>query len=259
MIKSGRRILSRVFPKMFPLLLALWVLLVLYPNPTSLIASVRRTVDPQIDPAAVATLADEMPETPSDIEAAVQEAIPYSYDWETHYMPWYFPTVEEVIEKGQGDCKARALVTASIMEHKGIPYRLQFSPIHVWVDYEGKQSNSLENSGTLFYEMDPESGERSLRLPSIGLRESAEAFWEGFWPPMPLARKILLPSGIGLLVSMLVVSLSVSEASGVRQTARVSESDSDKSISDRDTRISSQEPHEKVSNQGLHVYRHKVE
>ncbi len=221
-MKRRRRILFQLFPKMFPLLLVLWVLLVLYPNPTKLVASVQRTADPQIDGEAVALLADEMPENPSDIEARVREMVPYGYDWETHGMPWYFPTVEEVLDKGWGDCKARALVTASILDYKGIPYHLQFSPIHMWVDYEGKEANSRENSGALFYEMDPETGERAFGFPSIDIKESVMAFWDGFWPPMPLTRKVLLTSGMGMLFAMLLVTLWSSRAANKRRVPAAS-------------------------------------
>ncbi len=231
-MKRGKYIFLKVFPMVFPLLLLLWVLLVLYPNPVNLVVSIQRAVHPHTDPAAVASLANEMPDNPADIESAVRETFPYSYDWRAHGMPWYFPTVEEVMEKGQGDCKARALVTASILEYKGIPYRLQFSPIHMWVEYEGKESNSLENSGTLFYELDPDTGERSLQLPSISLRETARAFWNGFWPPMPLMRKILLTTGVSLLVSMLVMTLWTRRTSRVRGPEAASRPAKDKSIPD---------------------------
>jgi len=221
-MKHGRHILIKFFPKAFPLLLVLWVLLVLYPDPTKLVASVQRTAEPQVDREAVVLLADEMPENPSDIEAEVRKLVPYSYDWETHGMPWYFPTVEEVLDKGRGDCKARALVTASILDQKGIPYRLQFSPIHMWVDYEGKEANSLENSDSLFYEMDPDTGERALGFPTIDLKESIVAFWDGFWPPMPLARKVLLTGGTGMLFTMLLVTLRSSRAANKRHLSGVS-------------------------------------
>ena len=206
-MKRGRDVLFKTFPKVFPLLLILWVLLVLYPNPVNLAVSIGRAVDPGIDPAAVASLAQEVPEDPAGIELAVCEAFPYSYDWESYGMPWYFPTVQEVIEEGRGDCKARALVVASILEYKGIPYRLQFSPIHMWVEYEGKESSSLENSGALFYELDPDTGRRIVRLPGISLKEAAKASWNGFWPPMPLLRKVLITVGTSLLVTALVISI----------------------------------------------------
>ena len=128
-------------------------------------------------------------------------------------MPWYFPTVEEVLEKGEGDCKARALVLASIFELKNIPYRLNLSPIHAWVDYEGKAETSIENARVKFYQQDPETGERWFQLPEIDLREIMDSFRRGFWHPMPDGRKALLISGLLALVAARV-ALSKTRAAG---------------------------------------------
>jgi transglutaminase-like putative cysteine protease len=133
----------RVFRTCFPLLVVLWALLVLYPNPLRLAASVRRLANPGVDPVAVESLAASLPSDPAAIERAVLETLPYRYDWRVYGMPWYFPTVGEALENGEGDCKARAIVLASVLEAKGIPYRIDSSPTHVWVDYDGKVDNFL--------------------------------------------------------------------------------------------------------------------
>lgn len=198
---------GKVFSKFFPLFLALWILLVLYPNPLDLIISIKRGINPEIDPAAVETRLEleELPSDPADIETAVLQMIPYSHDWAVYGEPWYVPTVEEALDKGRGDCKARALVLASILEAKGIPYRLNWSPIHVWVDYEGKQQTSLENPDVKFYEQDPETGDRSFQFPHIPLSEVWDSFWDGFWAPMPIMRMILLILGSLLLITVRLV------------------------------------------------------
>jgi len=41
---------AATFCALFPVLVALWVLLVLYPNPLKLAASVQRLVNPRVDP-----------------------------------------------------------------------------------------------------------------------------------------------------------------------------------------------------------------
>jgi hypothetical protein len=204
-INASRRILARrVFQSYFPLLLVLWILFVLYPNPLNLPLSIERVFDPDIDPGAVEPMAGDFPSAPADIEKAVLERIPYRYDWEVYSVPWYFPTVGEVLEKGQGDCKARALVLASILELRNIPYRVNLSPIHVWVDYEGKEETSIENAKVKFYQQDPETGERWFQFPEIDLREVMDSLWEGFWLPMPDGRKALLLSGLLVLVGVRV-------------------------------------------------------
>ena len=202
MKETARPRAMRVFCLCFPLLLILWVLLVLYPNPLSLVASMRRLATPSVDAAAVESLAASLPSDPAAIEEWVLQNIPYQYDWQVYGMPWYYPTVDEVLKNGAGDCKARAIVLASILEAKGIPYEINSSPTHVWVHYDGKADTSLENAGAGFYEVDPQTGARSLDIPSISFSEVMDTTWQGFWPPMPLARKILLVSGLVILVTV---------------------------------------------------------
>jgi hypothetical protein len=195
----------RVFRRYFPLLLILWILFVLYPNPLNLIISVQRVFSPDVDPGAVKPLSEDFPSAPIAIEKAVVERIPYRYDWEVYGMPWYFPTVEKVLEKGEGDCKARALVLASIFELQNIPYRINCSPIHIWVEYEGKEETSVENARVKFYQQDPETGERFFQIPEIELKEAMDSFWQGFWHPMPDERKALLLFGLLALVAARVI------------------------------------------------------
>jgi len=192
----------RAFHRYFPLLLILWILFVLYPNPVNLIISVQRVFSPDVDTGAVEPLLGDFPSNPLAIEKAVMERIPYRYDWEVYDMPWYFPTVEKVLEKGEGDCKARALVLASIFEAENIPYRVNLSPIHVWVEYEGKEETSVENARVKFYQQDPETGEKWFQIPEIGLGEVMDSFWRGFWHPMPDSRKALLILGLLALVTV---------------------------------------------------------
>jgi hypothetical protein len=206
--KDGARRVTRaagLFCAFFPVLIVLWVLLVLYPNPLRLGASVQRLASPRVDPAAVESLADSLPSEPAAIEKAVLDSVPYSYDWEVYAMPWYFPTVDEVLKNGQGDCKARAIVLASVLEAKGIPYRINSSPTHVWVDYDGKVEDEMENSGAGFYEVDPRTGAKSLQVPKISITEVMGTSWQGFWPPMPLVRKVLFVGGLVALVALRVV------------------------------------------------------
>jgi len=203
---ARRRILGRrVFRSYFPLILILWILFVLYPNPLNLVISVPRAFNLDVDPGAVKPILNDFPSHPMAIEKAVAERIPHRYDWEVYGIPWYFPTVKEVLEKGEGDCKARALVLASIFELKHIPYRVNLSPIHVWVEYEGKEETSLENAKVKFYQRDPETGKRWFQLPEIDLREVMDSIWQSFWIPMPDGRKALLIFGLVALVAARVV------------------------------------------------------
>lgn len=195
----------RVFRRYFPLIFILWILFVLYPNPLNLIISIQRVLNLDADPNAVEFMLNDLPSDPVDIEKAVLARIPYCHDWEVYSMPWYCPTIEEVLERGEGDCKARALVLASVLEAKNISYQVHSSPIHVWVDYEDKQETSIENTQVEFYKYNPETGERQFQIPHIGLSKVMDSFWRAFWDPMPDGRKALLISGLLALVLARVI------------------------------------------------------
>ena len=60
-------------------------------------------------PDAVAALAATMPDDPRLIEQRVlDDVVPYAYDWQTAGVPWYFPTTEQALRAGSGDCESRA-------------------------------------------------------------------------------------------------------------------------------------------------------
>jgi len=198
---------KRVFRRYFPLIFILWIIFVLYPNPLNFIISLQRVFNFDADPGAVESMLNDLPSDPAAIEEAVLARIPYRHDWELYGMPWYCPTIEEVLEREprEGDCKARALVLASVLKAKNIPYQVNYSPIHVWVDYEGKQETSIENAQVNFSQRDPETGERRFQIPKISLGKVLDSFWEAFWTPMPDGRKALLISGLLALVAARVI------------------------------------------------------
>jgi len=195
----------RVFRRYFPLIFILWILFVLYPNPLNLIISIQRVFNFDADPGAVEFMLNDLPSDPVDIEETVLARIPYRHDWEVYGMPWYCPTIEQVLERGEGDCKARALVLASVLEAKNIPYQVNSSPTHTWVTYEGKQETSIENTQVEFYQYDPETGERRFQIPDIGLGRLMDYWQRQFWTPMPDGRKALLISGLSALVAARVI------------------------------------------------------
>ena len=193
---------KRVFKRFFPLWLILWILFVLYPNPTNLAISIKRVLSFDVDPNAVGSITEDLSSDPRAIEKEIIKMIPYRYDWEVYGMPWYFPTVEEVLKKGEGDCKSRAIVLASIFEIKNIPYQIDSSPIHIWVEYEGKEKTSVSNERVVFYQQDPETGERSFRIPDISPKEVIDSFFHSFLVPMPWERKAILIVGLLVLIAV---------------------------------------------------------
>lgn len=177
----------------------LWVLLVLYPNPMLLARSIPRAFDPPIDPSAVRAWADELPDDPAAIERRVlEEYVPYSVPWQTAGVPWYFPTTEEVVRERGGDCQGRMLVLASILEAKGMPYRVEASLDHIWVAYPGKRATAMENDGISL--MSERNGARTLRVPERwDWRESYRIEKDYFWDSMPAGRKLVLFAGLGVI------------------------------------------------------------
>ncbi len=173
-----------------------WVTFVLYPQPTALGKSIYRLLDPPVAPNSVGAMLETLPSQvePSEIENYILTTVPYSYDWQVFNLPWYFPTVEEVLLKGTGDCKSRFIVLASALEALDIPYELYLSPVHIWINYAGKRETGIENrDAALFY---AEEGRFLIKLPQVDLQASFDMFWEAFWVYMPETRKTTLLSGL---------------------------------------------------------------
>ncbi len=178
------------------ILLSLWVLLVLYPNPGNLAASIYRLKNPPVQREIVTAKAEQLVDySPCEVKAFVYSALPYRFDWEIYNMPWYFPTLEEALQKKHGDCKARYLLFASLLEELEIPYEKNLSLTHIWVGYEGKPENALENASESIIVVDA-SGRFKISMPQPDLARSWRNFYHGFWEAMPAHKKYLLLTGI---------------------------------------------------------------
>lgn len=179
----------------------LWIGLLLYPDPRSLLVSIRRLVHPPVDAAAVRELAATLPHDAASVEAFSQGYVRYESAWKTYGVPWYFPTVDEVLRDRAGDCQAEAVLTASILEAKGLPYTFRYSFDHVWVDYAGKQVTTLEDPATAFVSDEGKGWFASLpdRIP---IRDIVRERVRFHWDPMPVERKAGLL--IGLVAALLV-------------------------------------------------------
>jgi hypothetical protein len=177
-----------------------WVFVVLYPDPRVLARSIHNIRHVDVDPAAVQRVAATLPDDPQLIERAVLDRLaPYEYDWRVDGVPWYFPTTAEVIQDGKGDCESRAVLLASILKAKGIPYQLMMSLDHIWVQYPDKAANSIENADVSFAKW--VDGRLVVDWPAdFSLRAEIEAQLDGYWVPMPLERKLLLFGGVLLLL-----------------------------------------------------------
>jgi TM2 domain-containing membrane protein YozV len=194
---------TKVFLKCFVLFVCVWILLVLYPNPWRLATGLKRILNPHTDPAAVASIAQAMPSDPALIEKEVNRLVPYSYDWHTYGMPWYCPSVREVLQKGKGDCKAQALVFASILQAKGIPNRIRWSFQHVWVEYPSKVDTGLEKNA--LYQKNSKTGKESWHLPLTPPGGVLNELYTDFVRTMPGTRLFLMLAGLMGLIGLRVV------------------------------------------------------
>lgn len=181
--------------------LLLWTVLTLYPNPLLLGRAALQSWSPVIDAESVRRLAASLPDDPQQIEAAVLgRIVPYGVPWEVYAVPWYFPTPAEVLQAGRGDCQGRAVVLASLLQAKGIPFTLSASFDHIWVDYPGKNPTPLENPRVSIARKAPES-EYGFHLPSDwNLQQSWEIERAYFLDPAPPWRIGVLLGGAGLIL-----------------------------------------------------------
>jgi hypothetical protein len=180
-------------------LAAVWLLLVCYPNPWIFLRNGLRYVHFPIDPEILACIPFPVPAAAAEIEAVVLDHVHYEYDWRQYSVPWYVPTPAEVVASGRGDCESRAVLLASLLAARHIPYRLQASPTHIWVDYPGKKPSVLENSAVAM--MERKDGRYQFRWPGLlRVREDLEAQREALWDAMPPPRRFLLLAGWGALL-----------------------------------------------------------
>jgi hypothetical protein len=197
-------------------LLACWVFLICYPDPRVLGEAIRHTWAPPIDAGAVRDWASTLPDDPRRIEEAVLARVRYAVPWETDEVPWAVPDPGRALARGLGDCQARAVVLASVLAAKGIPFQLRASLDHLWVEYPEKPARALENASVVLWSRQvaaPRGG--GVGLPGVpGVRgvPGAAVFrwprmeWETtlriekayFWDAAPGSRRALI--GLGLLL-----------------------------------------------------------
>jgi hypothetical protein len=180
-------------------LVVVWIGAVVYPNPRPFFVSVARLRHPPVDGQAAAGVAATLPNDYKAIEDFSNSYVTWKPAWTVYGLPWYFPTVTEVLADHAGDCQAQMLLMASILEAKGMPYTLMYSFDHVWVDYPGRAVTALEDPATSFVS---NSGKGWLawlphKFPIWSVIKVRVAF---HWTPMPLLLKLLILLGAGVIV-----------------------------------------------------------
>ena len=179
---------------------AVWILLILFPNPLVLLTDVYRFFEMPTKPTAdVQLVAASLPDNGSAIEQYVDAHVHYAYDFQAYGVAWYLPTPSDVLKSQQGDCKSRAILTASLLQAKGIPYTMEVSPVHFWVNYGGRpQTNFSENYETTQVAF-VNNGQFQLPTNTNALLY-LNTYKDIVWTSMPLLRKILLVSGLAIIL-----------------------------------------------------------
>jgi len=171
-----------------------WTFIVCYPNPYVFIRNFVRYIHFPIDVSVVDLIDAEIPDDPSEIEKFVKKLIVYEYDWTNYGVPWFVPTPKDAIIRQKGDCESRAMVLASILSAKNIPYNIKASLVHIWVEYPNKKPTKSENDDVSY--ISKIDGKYRLKLPDLSQWEKyILTDKEMFWDVMPKHRKIIMVSG----------------------------------------------------------------
>ena len=179
--------------------LLLWTFIVCYPNPYIFIRNFLRYAHFPVDPSILGIISEEIPSKPAEIEKLVDKLVEYEYDWVNYGVPWYVPTPDDAVMRRKGDCESRAMVLASILSAKNIPYSLKASLVHIWVEYPDKKLNTSENNNVSF--VGKVGGRYRIKLPDLSQwRRYVSVEKEMLWDVMPSYRKIIMISGWAVIL-----------------------------------------------------------
>ncbi len=183
---------------------AIWTLVSCYPNPYVLVRNLARYRHLPIDPRIEERMGWQLLPEPGQIELFVDSMLVPTPDWQVHRVPWYVPTAGETAQSSHGDCEAKAILLASLLAGKDLPFEIRASLTHIWVDYPGRRARSGENRDLAYLE--GEGGRLRLQWPGrVPWGRVLAAQREQLWDAMPLARKTLWLIGIvwvGLAVAL---------------------------------------------------------
>lgn len=172
-----------------------WTLASCYPNPLVLARSLARYRRFPLDPGIEKRLGWDLPSSPATIEAFVDSLVRSQPDWELYRVPWYMPTPAEAARARRGDCESRAVLLASLLAGRDIPFEIRASFNHIWVDYPGRRPRPGESPDSAYLQGEP--GRFRIRWPSrVAWAEFLSVQREQLWDAMPLARKAIWALGL---------------------------------------------------------------
>ena len=174
----------------FPLAAIVWTLLSCYPNPGVFVRNLARYRRLPIDRGIEEKMGWELPAESAQIEFFVDTLLTPIPDWPLYRVPWYVPTAVQAAGSMAGDCEAKAILLASLLAGKDLPYEIRASFNHIWVDYPGREVRRGESQELAYLEGEP--GRLRLHWPGeLPWREVLAVQREQLWDAMPLARKAL--------------------------------------------------------------------
>jgi hypothetical protein len=187
---SRRRPRHRRRVLLFPLVAIIWTLLSCYPDPGVFVRNLARYRRLPIDRGIEERMGWELPAESPQIEFFVDSLLTPIPDWPLYRVPWYVPTAVEAARSMAGDCEAKAILLASLLAGKDLPYEIRASFNHIWVDYPGREARRGESQGLAYLEGEP--GRLRLHWPGeLPWREVLAVQREQLWDAMPLTRKAL--------------------------------------------------------------------
>jgi len=170
----------------FPFPNLLWRHLQHWRDPNALIVGEQKVLDPLVEEIRPSVDALSTPkEKLRRIEKFVYEKVPYDWDWNTWGQADYFPTVEEVMQKGKEDCDGRAVVAAALMRRFGFDARIVTDFAHVWVKTPEAEWMGPGKTKTVVVT------DRGLQWQWRGLLELPKAFAYGV-AVFPWVREVIL-------------------------------------------------------------------
>jgi hypothetical protein len=196
--------------------LALWTLWACYPNPWVLGRNFQRYLRFPVDTRAAGRLSWRLPDDPREIEELVRIAIGPEYDWQQYGVPWYMPRPLEVLASRRGDCESQAVVLASLLAAKGIPFQVKASFSHIWIDYPGKLPTAQENDDIAYLRR--VKGRYRFRFPRlVDWKATFAVEREALWGAMPPARRLTLFFGWALVLWAALFTFARPSASEARR------------------------------------------
>ena len=181
-----------------------WTLLAMYPNPAVLFRSIARYQHLPLDPTIEKRMGWDLPDDPAGIEFIVDSLMIATPDWAIYRVPWYVPTAREAAFATHGDCEAKAMLLASLLKGKHIPYEIRASFAHIWVDYPGRKALPGESKDIAYAQ--EKNGRLHFGWPKrVPWRDLLEVQREQLWEAMPLARKAIWLIGVAWVVIAVTV------------------------------------------------------